>query len=1540
MAKVTAFGQPVNDIERDAIAYLRGHLPDSYEIFHNLEIKQNQEVFEIDLIILAPQCVFVVDIKGVRGLVEVCGSKWHPENRQPFYSPVAKLRQHAKVLSSLISETNRMNPELRRVHVQAAVLMMPDCVEFVDPDGKDEGCVTYCDRQCLKYFQSLHFIPERRLKDIRPFLPTVRRAIQGKASPKSSPLRYRDWQVEEKLGGSDRYIEYRAKKEFIDGLTVRLRVYKVDPYQDTKERESERKLISNAFQAVLKISAHPNILGVRDFFETDDGDSFVLITDDPSGQSLRQQIKKQNLSLEQKLGIMREVLIALDHAHKSKVIHRHLTPDNILIGADGQARLAGFDYARISSRTSTIAHDIIDDLEEDAVYQAVECYRDPSQASIASDLFSAGLVFYELLTGKQAFESAEQICDRAAIFPVKPSEIQPELSPGLDRWLQNLCAFEPQNRFPNADAALQELTTLATLQTIDLTSLAPGSSIDDRYRVLERLGNPGSFAVAYKVDDRLGDEILVLKLVTRDRRSVYDRLRQEYKTLKQVPSHPHVVKAIWAGELKDGTPFITFEYIEGQDVELLIKTKQLSLEQAVQIAQQTASGLEHLHQHGVYHQDIKPSNLLFTERGVRIIDFNIAVSDRDEETVNAGTRRYLPSDFKPTSEPTATQKRDRDLYALGITFYECVTGCYPFSEPKPPIGKQPRNPRQLEGCEDLSEELVQLIVKAIAPKQSERFTCAKEFLDASAALPSFKKTEERLLETSVTTLEESKTIEAPNLEIAIPETQLSSNTLSIPSSPPIEPAKKSIFDLFAPVASLPNPDCTTSEKLVVLDPTGLYELPPDYIAIATEVEWMRSFFVTQGRYWVKGKRLCDWTSEWLRVWNKTEAIAQIKQNPRDKLTTLFHPIPIPEQWTDRQLLTLANRLDSYPQEHPIAHLLADFTIGDLKIWHSAPSIGNLAAWLAIQVPEECKPLEKVWRNQFQDHNLAVYYQTEDKLILLRQWLGIAEPAIPELGEYPLPVPDLLAEEFDRYWEQKLYLSEAQALDELIPTDQVGMERIADVAYKVLRNRPHLITKARETKLASYLTHQQKRELRDREPPPQPQSLALDASPKQALTWATEQYLPFRRWEIAIQQPPAEQKISERLADSFVQWMLKHYPQMKLDPVERSDLNYSVVSFVRDLCQESPVLWVMVDGLGWLEHLELLSLLTKNDRLAVETSIQPRFSILPTKTEYAKWSLYAQLTPSSPYWAEDINKGFSLIEMGKRYPDGELDKLHRDLKIKAHSLYCWDTDQFDCLYHAQKDWHNLYRVQRPHILEGIAREINYCLQQYPNSNELRIVIASDRGQMFGVSEQITHCPPGLEPKGRMAIGKTDDPNFVVLDKDRYGLPYDISVVRGSASLGSLSYTANKEIIGSNGGLFPEEVVIGVSVLRKSVQRSPVLITCHGEGKPRESGQLEITINNPNSVPLTDVCLYVRELPSLTTGQPLTSIIPANDKVSLKIDIPECPELSPTHQGNQLSLSGELTFSYANSEAGTAELDSKSTFVVKQIFSSGLNIDEFL
>ncbi|MEH2410197.1 hypothetical protein [Nostoc sp.] len=192
---------------------------------------------------------------------------------------------------------------------------------------------------------------------------------------------------------------------------------------------------------------------------------------------------------------------------------------------------------------------------------------------------------------------------------------------------------------------------------------------------------------------------------------------------------------------------------------------------------------------------------------------------------------------------------------------------------------------------------------------------------------------------------------------------------------------------------------------------------------------------------------------------------------------------------------------------------------------------------------------------------------------------------------------------------------------------------------------------------------------------------------------------------------------------------------------------------------------------------------------------------------------------------------------------------------------------------------------------------------------------------------------------MAIGKTDDSRFVVLSGDRYSLPHDISIVKGSASLSSFSYTSNKKIIGSHGGLFPEEVVVGVSVLRKSIQRHPVLVFCLGEGKPKQLGELEITIDNPNSVPLTNLCLYIQELPSFQEGKPLAQEIPANQHCSFKIIIPEVQELPP-NQGNNLFLSGELTFRFACLETASAALVAESKIIVKQIFSSGFDIDEFL
>ena len=756
MAKVLSIGQPVNDSEREAIAYLRDHLPDGFTVIHNFELRQGHDIFEIDIALLGPHCVYLIDVKGTRGLVDVHGSKWYPQKRAPYHSPLAILRSHAKALKSLICDQNPTDRALRSVYVDAAVLMTSPDAHVQDAGGLDAPSVAYLEK-CTAFFKSTKRIPAGRSTDIRPRLRQIQRAIVGRATPRSAPPCYGNWQVEERLGGTDRYTEYRARHTFLGAKQVggaRLRVYPVDPYLPDAERKAERRRIENAFRAVTALPGHPNILTVRDFFPNEDESRFVLVTEDVTGHALRQHITKASLSLtfDQKIAIVRDILAALDHAHRSdpQVVHRNLTPDAVLVGESGRALLCGFDYARTGKgQFSTIAEEIVDEL--DPICQAPECDKDPSQASVASDLYAAGLVFYELLVGEPAWRSVDEMMDKDAIFPVRPSELKPELKPEFDEWLQGLCAFDVEDRPANAAIALarfndvvgpdpREAGSVKVSNTfvaatgrpeIDYAALNRGEVLANRFRIEEPLGQ-GGFSVVYRVFDSFSDTSRVLKLIVKDRRSTFERLKREYSILERLPRHPNVVRVVWADKLSDDTPFMVFEYVPGTGVDELLDSGSFSPNDAKLLGMETLAGLAHLHENGVFHRDIKPSNLLWTDRGVRIIDFNVAVNADDDKSRPGGTRRYVPPDLQVGEEMTAEEKTDWDLFALGVTLYECVTGKYPWDGPRPVADTAPKDPRDFNS--GLGSEFVQVLLQAIAPRRSDRFASAAAFRDALSAV--------------------------------------------------------------------------------------------------------------------------------------------------------------------------------------------------------------------------------------------------------------------------------------------------------------------------------------------------------------------------------------------------------------------------------------------------------------------------------------------------------------------------------------------------------------------------------------------------------------------------------------------------------------------------------------------------------------------------------------------------------------------------------------------------------------------------------------
>lgn len=753
MAKVIPIGEPVNDAERLAIAHLRDNLPGSYLVLHNFEIVRQGDYFEVDLAVVAPHAVYLVDVKGTRGLINVYGSKWYPDGRQPYTSPLLKLRSHARTIKGIITDSQPGRRDLEGIFVDGAVLLTaPDAV-IQDPGGRDAPNVTTL-KKCIAFFQNASRVSGRFSKNIASMHNMVLKALQGVARPKSGPLRFGSWEVSERLGATDQYIEYRAVNAFAGAHagTVLLRAYQADPYLPDTEREAQRTRISNAYSALSRMPGHPGIVGARDFFPTEAEDRYILVTEDVPGQALRLHIDKPNLALtlDQKLRVAGDLLNALDHAHKHGVVHRNITPSTVLVGTDGRVHLIGFDFARAGTdRSRTIANEIVDELEQH--YQAPETYREPQNASPGSDIFSAGLVLYELFAGEPPFAGPTEVFDQGAQFATRPSELRSELPDGFDEWLQKLCTFDPGKR-PSATWAVAELTTILhpsdapaeggsepepdaepepEAPAVDYSQLTSGTLLTHKYVVEKPLGEPGAFGVVYKVIDTLGDVSRAVKLILRDRHSTLERLKKEYRTLLRIPEHPNVVKVIDADLLPNGgPPFIVFEFVDGLDVGEMIDSGLFAAEDAVELARQVTEGLAHLHQHGVYHCDIKPRNLLWTDRGAKIIDFNVSVLASASNGHGGGSRRYLPPDLDLAAVPQPSDLTDRDLYALGLTFFEAVTGRYPWETAVPPAGKAPPDPREWSGCSDLAPELSEVMLKTIAPKRADRFASAGELLGA------------------------------------------------------------------------------------------------------------------------------------------------------------------------------------------------------------------------------------------------------------------------------------------------------------------------------------------------------------------------------------------------------------------------------------------------------------------------------------------------------------------------------------------------------------------------------------------------------------------------------------------------------------------------------------------------------------------------------------------------------------------------------------------------------------------------------------------
>ena len=205
-----------------------------------------------------------------------------------------------------------------------------------------------------------------------------------------------------------------------------------------------------------------------------------------------------------------------------------------------------------------------------------------------------------------------------------------------------------------------------------------------RYHILEQLGE-GGMATVYKAYDTRLERNVAIKVIRTDvygssvLERILKRFEREAKALARL-SHPNIVKVHDYGEY-EGAPYLVMEYLPGGTLKQKLG-KPIRWQDAARLIILLARAMEFAHQRGVVHRDVKPSNILITESGEPMLsDFGVAKIFDEEATVDlTGTSATVgtPEYMAPEQVVSKSVDHRADIYALGVVFYEMVTGRKPY----------------------------------------------------------------------------------------------------------------------------------------------------------------------------------------------------------------------------------------------------------------------------------------------------------------------------------------------------------------------------------------------------------------------------------------------------------------------------------------------------------------------------------------------------------------------------------------------------------------------------------------------------------------------------------------------------------------------------------------------------------------------------------------------------------------------------------------------------------------------------------------------
>ena len=634
-------------------------------------------LYEIDLLVLARTGLYLVEIKSHPGVLRGDLVDWRfVDGRVVRHEecPYSLTNHKAKVLGTLLDR----NMPNGRPFVQPLIFVsapgmniqldVPRPEWLVDRKGVREALV-----KGIGSAARARPVDAKMMHEVAKAL----RAIGLRASAQSRLVA--GFQLKELVDEGPGYQEHLGVNTRVATDTARVRIYLV-PRQTTSEA---RELLSRAAQreadVLAQIGRHPNILSYRHFEPNASPGPAVLFEAFPDSLPLHVFLRATpDLSFDDRLAILQQIVEAVDHVHKQGFLHRNLSPASVLVRRNSsgrpEIRLHRFQSAAHLDRSSVGTRHVHQLAEElDRLYQAPEVLQDPSTATETADLFSIGCLAWLLLTSQAP---AATLAERERILKgpgLVPSAFRADLAP-FDRAIAVATDFHPVNRAAEAliwfeDDLLNTLTQPEPAPDPDPYEARRGDVVGNL--TVER--TIGSGATARVLLVTRGESQYALKVPHND--GCTARIEGEYRALKAI-RHSRIVEVVDLLSL-GGRKCLLMEYAGPKSLEdELREVGTLGLDVAPRYGEDLLSAVQYLEERGITHRDIKPGNLGFStasKKAKHLVLFDFSLAEADPATVTAGTPEWRD----PWLLERGTWDSAADRFAAAAVLYRMLTGVRP-----------------------------------------------------------------------------------------------------------------------------------------------------------------------------------------------------------------------------------------------------------------------------------------------------------------------------------------------------------------------------------------------------------------------------------------------------------------------------------------------------------------------------------------------------------------------------------------------------------------------------------------------------------------------------------------------------------------------------------------------------------------------------------------------------------------------------------------------------------------------------------------------